>query len=94
MNTQCELIKLPTDFSGFNVDKLAEDFDQLAQSCKEKVILDFSATEFIDSSGIGAMVFLYKRIEKKGVTLQLMNVSGQPEKLMKLLRVDKTIAFI
>ncbi len=40
------------------------------------------------------MVFLYKRIEKKGQKLSLLNVSGQPHKLMSLLRVDKTIPFI
>ena len=32
--------------------------------------------------------------EKKGQKLSLLNVSGQPHKLMSLLRVDKTIPFI
>lgn len=87
-------ISLPNDFSGLAVDSFKDQFETVAKSEQSNVVLDFSDTTFIDSSGIGAMVFLYKRIEKKGQTLSLLNVSGQPHKLMSLLRVDKTIPFI
>ncbi|NMR24175.1 STAS domain-containing protein [Pseudoalteromonas sp. NEC-BIFX-2020_015] len=93
-NSDIQIIALPTDFSGLTVDTFKDQFEQLAHSPEPQIILDFSKTEFIDSSGIGAMVFLYKRIEKNGQKLALLNVSGQPHKLMSLLRVDKTIPFI
>ncbi len=88
------VVTLPRDFSAMNVDKHREHLDQLAASRVETIILDFSNTEFIDSSGIGAMVFLFKKVQKRGLVLQLLNVEGQPNKLMKLLRVDMTIPFI
>jgi anti-anti-sigma factor len=87
-------IELPDDFSGMNVDKYRDQFDSFASSDYKVIILDFSKTEFIDSSGIGAMIFLFKRIEKRGVEMKLLDVNGQPKKLMLLLRVDGTIAFI
>lgn len=88
------IVTLPTDFSGLAVDQYRDQFDELVFSNKPTIVLDFAATEFIDSSGIGAMVYLYKRIEKRGIQLLLLKVAGQPSKLMKLLRVDRTITFI
>ena len=87
-------IKLPLDFSGLNVDKCRDQFDLYAYSNFKIIYLDFSQTEFIDSSGIGAMIFLFKRIEKRGIEMKLLDVNGQPKKLMLLLRVDGTINFI
>jgi anti-anti-sigma factor len=89
-----QTVKLPNDFSGFAVDGFKDEFERLVQDCVQPIVLDFSSTTFIDSSGIGAIVFLFKRIEKNGQTLALANVQGQPFKLMNLLRVDKTIPFI
>ena len=94
VSVDSKYITLPNDFSGLAVDGFKDQFEEVAQSKQTNVVLDFSETTFIDSSGIGAMVFLYKRIEKKGQKLSLLNVSGQPHKLMSLLRVDKTIPFI
>ncbi|MDE3273449.1 STAS domain-containing protein [Pseudoalteromonas sp. SSM20] len=88
------IVELPHDFSGLNVDKYREHFECFAATQHDSVVLDFSNTEFIDSSGIGAMVFLFKRIEQRGVSMLLLDVAGQPEKLMKLLRVDATIPFV
>lgn len=88
------IVTLPSDFSGLSVDQYRDQFDDLVTTEKSTIILDFGSTEFIDSSGIGAMVYLYKRIEKRGVQLLLLKVAGQPNKLMKLLRVDRTITFI
>ncbi|MEI8645460.1 MULTISPECIES: STAS domain-containing protein [Pseudoalteromonas] len=93
-SNETKLISLPTDFSGLAVDGFKDQFEEVAHGKQQSVVLDFTSTTFIDSSGIGAMVFLYKRIEKKGQKLSLLNVSGQPHKLMSLLRVDKTIPFI
>jgi len=93
-DTDHKVLALPTDFSGFAVDELKDKFEHLVEQDASSVVLDFSNTEFIDSSGIGAIVFLYKRIEKQSNSLSLLNVTGQPFKLMNLLRVDKTIPFI
>ncbi|MEI8706917.1 STAS domain-containing protein [Pseudoalteromonas sp. B62] len=89
-----KIVSLPNDFSGFTVDGFKDEFEELVDTGTDFIILDFSKTEFIDSSGIGAIVFLYKRIEKRSHKLSLLNVTGQPFKLMNLLRVDKTIPFI
>lgn len=52
---------------------------------------DLEEVSFIDSSGIGAIVFLYKRMLEHNGSLKLKGVKGQPKELLTLLRVDNAI---
>ncbi len=56
-----------------------------------KVALDLNQVSFLDSSGIGAIVFLYKRLKIKKQALEIVGVQGQPLELIKLLRIDSAI---
>ncbi|MBV1920856.1 MAG: STAS domain-containing protein [Pseudomonadales bacterium] len=55
------------------------------------VLLDLNDVEFIDSSGIGAIVYLFKRLKAQHQTLVIRGVHGQPKELMELLRVGSAI---
>ena len=57
----------------------------------ESVLLDLSDVSFIDSTGIGALVFLYKRLQNEMCYLRLICGDGQPRDLLMLLRIDKSI---
>ncbi len=59
-----------------------------------RVVLDLSAVDLLDSSGIGAIVYLFKRIRASGGELALLGVCGQPKKLLKMLRVHHAIPVI
>jgi anti-anti-sigma factor len=61
-------------------------FEQLAD-CGEDVVIDMSEVEFIDSSGVGAIVFLYKRMLAANRTLKLQKLGGQPHQLLTYLRL-------
>ena len=61
------------------------------QDQSENVSLDLSSVTFLDSSGIGAIVFLYKRLKAVGRKLEISGVRGQPRELMELLRIHKAI---
>ena len=58
---------------------------------KKNVLLDLSKVSFIDSSGIGAIVFLFKRLKLRDETLIIRGVHGQPRELIELLRIDSAI---
>jgi len=57
----------------------------------QNVVLDLSQVNFIDSSGIGAIVFLFKRLKAQNRQMTLSNVNGQPMELMELLRIGSVI---
>ena len=37
--------------------------------------------------------FLYKRIEQRGIEMQILDANGQPDELMRLLKVHLTIPY-
>ncbi|EAR62006.1 STAS domain-containing protein [Neptuniibacter caesariensis] len=72
------------------VEILKPRFDELVQSHSD-VVLVLNKTDFIDSSGIGAIVFLFKRLREVNRKLSLVGVHGQPLELLNHLRINKTI---
>jgi len=56
------------------------------------IVIDVSAVSFIDSSGIGAIVFLFKRLKEQNRSMEIIGVQGQPKELMLLLRMDSAIS--
>lgn len=78
-------------FDAQTVSALEDDFQALVDDSKGRLFLDLSAVDFMDSSGIGSIVFLYKRLKVQNRELVLDGVNGQPARLIRSLRVDKTI---
>lgn len=56
------------------------------------VIIDMSAVEFLDSSGVGAIVFLFKRLTAAGKSLCIRGAKGQPLQLLTFLRLNELLA--
>lgn len=54
-----------------------------------ELVLDFSATRFIDSSGIGALVICHRLSAAKGCKLRLVNVPPQVMMVLSLTELDK-----
>ena len=78
-------------FDAQTVSVLESDFQSLVDDSDGKLTLDLSNVDFMDSSGIGSIVFLYKRLKSQNRELILNGVNGQPARLIESLRVDKTI---
>ena len=68
------------DLDATYVTRLRPQIDRLAEA-GEDVVLDLSQVDFIDSSGLGALVFLHKRLIAKGHKLKVMGLKGQPLQL-------------
>lgn len=84
------VLKIEEDMDAMAMAGLRDIFDDLANTV-DNVTLDLSRVSFIDSSGIGGLVFLYKRLVARGHRLQLAAVSGQPLRLLSHLRMDELI---
>ena len=68
---------------------LAEEVDRIIAGKPDKVLVDLSALELIDSSGVAALVKLYKGIRGAGGTVTISGARDQPLAIFKLLRMDK-----
>jgi len=67
-------------------------FDQIIERHPRLVILDLSALRLIDSSGVGAIVSLFKRVRADNGDFQVQGASGQPLAIFKLLRLDRVFS--
>lgn len=84
-------VKLIGDFDSTLSEEARSQFSELVNYADKNVMLDLSCVDFIDSSGVGAIVFLYKRLRCKDLDLSICNPQEQPYELIKLLRIDKII---
>ena len=69
--------------------QLAEEIDRIIAKKPAKVTCDLSALELIDSSGVAALVKLYKGVRGAGGSIAITGARDQPLAIFKLLRMDK-----
>lgn len=68
---------------------LAEEIDKIVAARPAKVSVDLAALDLIDSSGVAALVKLYKGVRGAGGAITINGARDQPLAIFKLLRMDK-----
>ena len=68
---------------------LAEEIDRIIATKPPKVAVDLAALDLIDSSGVAALVKLYKGVRGHGGAIAIVGARDQPLAIFKLLRMDK-----
>ncbi len=60
----------------------------------EDVSVDFSQVEFIDSSGVGSLVSVHKRVLGKGKALKVINACPAVISVIELLRLHRVFQLV
>ena len=68
---------------------LSEEIDRVVATKPPRVAVDLSGLDLIDSSGVAALVKLYKAIRGSGGSIVISGARDQPLAIFKLLRMDK-----
>jgi anti-sigma B factor antagonist len=66
--------------------------EDLVREKRPYVVIDASQLRLIDSSGVGAIVSLFKRIRAQGGDVKVVGLRDQPLAIFKLLRLDRIFA--
>jgi anti-sigma B factor antagonist len=69
--------------------QLGEEIDRLLATKPSRVMVDLSGLDLIDSSGVAALVKLYKGVRSAGGNVTITGARDQPLAIFKLLRMDK-----
>lgn len=69
--------------------ELRPTIDDLVSNRKTKVIFDLKDLKLIDSSGVGAIVSLFKRVRMLGGDVKIACLANQPKEIFRLLRLDR-----
>jgi len=66
-----------------------KEIDALWSKSVTTVELDFSKVDFIDSSGVGALLGVYKRLPQGQATVRLTKVKAPVQSVIELLRLHR-----
>lgn len=83
------IMNIPTNFVVDEVATFRIQINKLIEEGNRNFIFNFSECNFIDSTGLGALVSIYKKCVEKGGSIKLKTLKPDVEKLFKLTRLDK-----
>ena len=72
-----------------SVGDLRMELDKLVAARPRAVEVDLKDLRLIDSSGVGALVSLYKRVKGQGGTVVINGIRDQPLAIFRLLKLDR-----
>ena len=81
-------IKIRGELDALSASELRPHIEQLITDQRRRVAVDLSELRMVDSSGVGALVSLYKRVRGYGGEVSFNGVTAQPLVIFKLLRLD------
>jgi anti-sigma B factor antagonist len=64
-------------------------FNAIVAARPQHVVVDLAALTMVDSSGVGALVSLFKRVQAAGGAFAVIGVKSQPLAVFRLLRLDR-----
>ena len=70
--------------------KFGRRIDDLLNTGRRKILLDLAGVTYIDSAGVGMMVFEYKAAHGSGGALKLLHLTGHSNRLLSTVKL-KTI---
>ena len=81
------IMNIPKDFVVDEVATFRIKINKLIEEGQKNFIFNFSQCDFIDSTGLGALVSIYKKCAEKGGSIKLKSLKPEVEKLFKLNKI-------
>ncbi len=86
------IIHLPKELDHHNCRNLKYETDLLlAENYINRIVFDFSRTEFMDSSGIGILLNRYKQMTANGGKVVLCGVNAQVRRILTIGGISRLI---
>lgn len=83
------VVQLRGNLDALTAPTLKKEVEALLSIQKTRLIFDFADLELIDSSGVGAVVSLFKRARTLRGDARIARLGGQPAEIFRLLRLDR-----
>jgi anti-sigma B factor antagonist len=92
--TEWHVLKIEGELDANTANDLRPVIAELVAQKPAKVRVDLEALRLIDSSGVGAIVSLFKRVKESGGDLQIIGLRGQPQAIFRVLRLDRALPVV
>jgi anti-sigma B factor antagonist len=83
------VLKIDGTLDAVTAPELRPTLDELVGTNRKKITIDLSALRLIDSSGVGVLVSLFKRVRANGGEVRIVGLKDQPRAIFRLLRLDR-----
>lgn len=84
-------LNITGELDAVSVPDLRPALDDLISKGHKKIIVDLKGLRLIDSSGVGAIVYLFRRVRGFGGTVVVRGASDQPLAILRLLKLDQIL---
>lgn len=81
-NNDIPVLKIYGEIRKENLNKITAKMDSFRKNKVKKIIVDLSETEFIDSYGLGAFVYIWHQYEEESIEMIFMNPHGFIKELL------------
>ncbi len=88
-NGEETVLKIEGTLDAVTAPELRSVVDELVSASRMEVTLELSALRLIDSSGVGVIVSLFKRVRAYGGQVRIVGLRDQPRAIFRLLRLDR-----
>jgi anti-sigma B factor antagonist len=86
------VVAIKGEFDAVSVTDVRPMLEDLVATSTAHLVIDMSGVTFLDSSGIGCIVFMFKRLHAAKRTLVLAGLKEQPQRLIAMLRIDRAVS--
>jgi anti-sigma B factor antagonist len=84
--------RIEGELDALSVPEIRTELDSIVARKPTEVVFDLSALRMIDSSGVGVLVSLYKRVRSYGGAVTIHGLCDQPLAILRLLGLDRILA--
>ena len=84
-------IAIEGELDAVTVGDVRKEVDRICELRPKRVEVDLSKLRMVDSSGVGAIVSLYKRVRAQDGVVVIMGLRDQPLAIFRLLRLDRVM---
>lgn len=85
------VLRIEGELDAVSVPELRNAIEQIVSAKATNVVVDLGGLRLIDSSGVGAIVSLYKRVRGYGGEASVRGLRDQPLAIFRLLRLDRVL---
>jgi anti-sigma B factor antagonist len=83
------VLRLKGSLNALTAPEIKTEIDAYVAEKRLKVIVDLEGLDLVDSSGVGAIVSLFKRLRMIGGDVKIAGIRGQPKEIFRILRLEK-----
>jgi anti-sigma B factor antagonist len=84
--------RIEGELDALSVPEIRTELERIVAARPPEVVFDLSGLRMIDSSGVGVIVSLYKRVRAYGGLVTIDGLRDQPLAILRLLGLDRILA--